>query len=67
MGKNIGFAKIDMRGLQCRIQVNVKKVYVGSSDVGGCICFIPAANFCLAGSLSAAVRGNTALRCSQRM
>lgn len=33
-GKNIGFAKIDMRGLQCRIQVNVKKVYVGSSDVG---------------------------------
>lgn len=23
-----------MRGLQCRIQVNVKKVYVGSSDVG---------------------------------
>ena len=33
-GKNIGFAKIDMRGPQCRIQVNVKKVYVGSSDVG---------------------------------
>lgn len=32
--KNIGFAKIDMRGPQCRIQVNVKKVYVGSSDVG---------------------------------
>ena len=31
-GKNIGFAKIDMRGPQCRIQVNVKKVYVGSSD-----------------------------------
>lgn len=23
-----------MRGPQCRIQVNVKKVYVGSSDVG---------------------------------
>ena len=33
-GKNIGFAKIDMRGPQCRIQVNVKKVYVGSSDIG---------------------------------
>ena len=33
-GKNIGFAKIDMRGPECRIQVNVKKVYVGSSDVG---------------------------------
>ena len=40
-----------MRGLQCRIQVNVEKVYVGSSDVGG-IRFMPAANFCLAGSLS---------------
>ena len=65
-GKNIGFAKIDMRGLQCRIQVNVKKVYVGSSDVGVYL-LIPAANFCLAGSLSAAVPGNTALRCSQRM
>lgn len=33
-GKNIGFAKIDMRGPQCRIQVNVKKVYVGSNDIG---------------------------------
>ena len=33
-GKNIGFAKIDMRGPQCRIQVNVKRVYVGSSDIG---------------------------------
>lgn len=65
-GKNIGFAKIDMRGLQCRIQVNVKKVYV-AAVMWGCICFIPAANFCLAGSLSAAVRGNTALRCRQRM
>lgn len=33
-GKNIGFAKIDMRGLQCRHSGDVKKVYVGSSDVG---------------------------------
>ncbi len=33
-GKNIGFAKIEMRGEQCRIQVNVKKVYVGSNDIG---------------------------------
>lgn len=33
-GKNIGFAKIDIRGGQCRIQVNVKMVYVGSNDIG---------------------------------
>lgn len=33
-GKNIGFAKIEVRGDQCRIQVNVKKVYVGSNDIG---------------------------------
>lgn len=33
-GKNIGFAKIDIRGDQCRIQVNVKMVYVGSNEIG---------------------------------
>lgn len=33
-GKNIGFAKLDIRGDQCRIQVNVKMVYVGSNDIG---------------------------------
>lgn len=33
-GKNIGFAKIEARNGQCKIQVNVKKVYVGSSDMG---------------------------------
>lgn len=33
-GKNIGYAKIEIRGDQCRIQVNVKKVYVGSNDIG---------------------------------
>ncbi len=33
-GKNIGFAKIEIRGEQCRILVNVKKVYVGSNDIG---------------------------------
>ena len=33
-GKNIGYAKIEVRGDQCRIQVNVKKVYVGSNDIG---------------------------------
>lgn len=33
-GKNIGFAKIDIRGNQCRIQVNVKMIYVGGNDIG---------------------------------
>lgn len=33
-GKNIGFAKIESRNGQCKISVNVKKVYVGSSDMG---------------------------------
>lgn len=33
-GKNIGFAKIEARSGQCKIQVNVKKVYVGNSDMG---------------------------------
>lgn len=33
-GKNIGYAKIEMRGSQCRVYVNVKKIYVGSSDIG---------------------------------
>lgn len=33
-GKNIGYAKIEVRGDQCRIQVNVKKVYLGSNDIG---------------------------------
>ncbi len=33
-GKNIGFAKIEVRNGQCRIQVNVKKVFLGGSDIG---------------------------------
>ena len=33
-GKNIGFAKIEVRGEQCRIYVSVKKIYVGSNDIG---------------------------------
>lgn len=33
-GKNTGYAKIEVRGDQCRIQVNVKKVFVGSHDTG---------------------------------
>lgn len=33
-GKNIGFAKIEVRGAQCRIHVSVKKIYVGSNDIG---------------------------------
>lgn len=33
-GKNIGFAKIETRGVQCKITVSVKKVYVGGNDIG---------------------------------
>lgn len=33
-GKNIGFAKMEARNGQCKLSVNVKKVYVGSSDLG---------------------------------
>lgn len=33
-GKNIGFAKIETRGIQCKITVSVKKVYVGGNDIG---------------------------------
>lgn len=33
-GKNTGYAKIEIRGDQCRIQANVKKVFVGSNDIG---------------------------------
>lgn len=33
-GKNIGFAKLEARNGQCRISVNVKKVYVGGNDLG---------------------------------
>jgi len=33
-GKNIGFAKIEARNGQCKIQVSVKKVYVGNNDMG---------------------------------
>ena len=33
-GKNGGFAKIENRKDQCRIQVSVRNVYVGSQDIG---------------------------------
>ena len=33
-GKNTGYAKVEVRGEQCRVQVNVKKVYVGGNDIG---------------------------------
>lgn len=33
-GKNIGFAKLEARNGQCKISVNVKRIYVGSSDIG---------------------------------
>ena len=33
-GKNIGFAKIEIRNGQCKIHVNVKRIFLGSSDIG---------------------------------
>lgn len=33
-GKNIGYAKVEIRRGQCRIQVNVKRVFVGSNETG---------------------------------
>lgn len=33
-GKNIGFAKLEVKNGQCRLSISVKKVYVGSSDLG---------------------------------
>ena len=32
--KNVGFAKLEMRNGQCKIQVNVRNVYIGSQDTG---------------------------------
>lgn len=33
-GKNVGYAKIEVRNGQCKISVSVKKVYVGSNEIG---------------------------------
>ncbi len=33
-GRNIGFAKIEARGGQCKIQVSVRRIYMGGQDVG---------------------------------
>ena len=33
-GKNIGFAKLETKSGQCRLNINVKKVYSGGSDLG---------------------------------
>ncbi len=33
-GKNIGFVKLESRNGQCRISVNVKKIYMGGNDIG---------------------------------
>ncbi len=33
-GKNIGFAKLESRGGQCKIQVSVRKIYIGGQDTG---------------------------------
>ena len=32
--KNVGFAKLEVRNGQCKIQVNVRNVYIGSQDTG---------------------------------
>lgn len=33
-GKNVGYAKIEVRNGQCKISVSIKKVYVGSNEIG---------------------------------
>ena len=33
-GKNIGFAKLETRGAQCRLTVSVKRIYVGGNPIG---------------------------------
>ena len=33
-GKNIGFAKIETRGSQCKVTVSAKRIYVGGNDIG---------------------------------
>ena len=33
-GKNIGFAKLEARNGQCRLSINVKKIYAGGNDMG---------------------------------
>jgi len=33
-GRSIGYAKIEVRGERCAIYINVKRVYVGSNDIG---------------------------------
>ena len=33
-GKNIGFAKLEARNGQCRLSINVKKIYAGDNDMG---------------------------------
>ncbi|MFT4106860.1 MAG: DUF6128 domain-containing protein [Lacrimispora sp.] len=33
-GKNIGFAKIETRGTQCKVTVSAKRIYVGGNDIG---------------------------------
>lgn len=33
-GRNVGFAKLETRNGQCRIQVSVRKIYMGSQDTG---------------------------------
>ena len=30
-GRNVGFAKLETRGGQCKVTVSIKKIYVGES------------------------------------
>ena len=36
-GRNVGFAKLETRGGQCKVTVSIKKIYVGA-ECGICIC-----------------------------
>ena len=33
-GKNVGFVKLEARNGQCRLHVNVKRMYVGGNSIG---------------------------------
>ena len=33
-GKNVGFAKLETRNGQCRLNVSVKKIYMGGNAIG---------------------------------
>ena len=33
-GRNVGFAKLETRGGQCKVTVSIKKIYVGGNPMG---------------------------------